>query len=112
EQGFSRDELKEKGRHNRAMEGAYEARTAAVGAGGGMKQADYDRAFKAFREDRALMNLDDEATAKDLADIMARLYQQTGGGREGASDNAILKAVMAAHADGSLDELREQYGLQ
>ena len=112
EQGFSRDELKEKGRHNRAMEGAYEARTAAVGAGGGMKQADYDRAFKAFREDRALMNLDDEGTAKDLADIMARLYQQTGGGREGASDNAILKAVMAAHADGSLDELREQYGLQ
>ena len=114
EQGFERDKLKETGRHNRAMEGAYEARTAAVGAGGGMKQSDYDRAFKEFIEDRSLQNLAEPEMAKDLADMMARLYQKTGGGRSGDAYPSIIKAVMAAYDAGpeALDEMREEYGLQ
>lgn len=115
EMGFKKDQLKETGRHNRATERIDAYKAAATAAGGGMKQADLDRAFKVFREDVALKKLEGEEgaeVANDLADIMSRLYQKTGGGRAGDSDNAILKAVIAAYTDGSLDQLREKYGLQ
>ncbi len=112
EQGFKRDELKEKGRHNRATEGAYSARTAAIGAGGGMKQADYDRAFGEFMDDTELLKLEDPPLARYLARVMTELYQKTGGGREGEGSPSVIDAVMAAHDDGSLEALREQYGLK
>ncbi|MCB7129709.1 MAG: hypothetical protein J3T61_09260, partial [Candidatus Brocadiales bacterium] len=114
EQGFKQDQLKETGRHNRATEEAATARTEAISAGGGMKQSDYDRAFGEFVEDRSLQNLDDPAVAKDLADMMARMYQKTGGGRSGDAYPSIIKAVMAAYDAGpeALDEMREQYGLR
>ncbi|KKL48549.1 hypothetical protein LCGC14_2324390, partial [marine sediment metagenome] len=111
-QGFKRDELKEKGRHNRAMEGAYEARTAAVGAGGGMKQTDLDRAFGEFIGDQELEKLNDPDTARYLARVMSEVYQKTGGGRGGDAYSSVIEAVMAAYNDGSLESLREQYGLQ
>ncbi len=112
EQGYKRDVLKETGRHNRATEMAATARTEAIAAGGGMKQADWDRSFAAFRDDRALQTLEDPEVANDLADVMTRLYQKVGGGREGAGNPSIIKAVMAAYSDGTLDQLREKYGLQ
>ena len=111
EQGFKQDELKEKGRHNRAMEEGYANRSAAIAAGGsgGMRQTDYDRAFGEFMNSQELRSLEDEPVADDLADVMARLYQKAGPQTPYPS---IIKAVMAAYRDGSLDALREQYGLQ
>ena len=113
EQGYKEDVLKETGRASRARERGFEARTAVMGAGGdGIKQSDLDRAFSEFMGSQELRQLEDPAVAEDLADIMTRLYQRTGGGREGAGSPSIIAAVLAAHRDGSLDELRKQYGLQ
>jgi hypothetical protein len=79
-----------------------------TGAGGGMRQSDYDKAYMFFSEQEELKALEDPQLAADLVDIMSRVYQAN----PGTPFTSVRKYVLAAHDNGTLDQELEILGLQ
>ncbi len=113
EQGFKRDELKEKGRHNRAMEGVGMAAVRARGRSGGPKQSDLDRANTEFLKAVEMESFDNEEQADFMMRLMAEIYGNFGGtGQGGLQYPTVIEQVRKAIRTGDFGELDKEYGLQ
>ncbi len=112
EQGFKKDQLKEKGRHNRAMEGIGEARVAAAGRSGKVKQTELDRANAAFAESVEYLKFEDPRMAAFMANTMSKIYANFGGtGEGGLQYNTVIDEVELAIENKDFSDLDDKYGL-
>jgi hypothetical protein len=84
---------------------AAELRATRTGAGGGMKQADYDRAYAQFMKSQELTSLQDPEKAQHLASVMAMTYAKS---PPGTPYPTVLNLVMMAAKQGKLPLLERQ----
>lgn len=74
------------------------------GGTGGMRQADYDRAYAQFAGSQELRALEDEELANRLTDLMARFYLRAG---PNVPYPTVIREVMRANTEGRLDDLEQ-----
>ena len=113
EQGYKKDQLRERGRHNRAMEGIGRDRVAAAGRSGGPKQSDFDRANTDFLKAVEMESFDNEEQADWMMSKMSEIYANFGGtGAGGLQYPTVIEQVRAAIRTGDFSELDRLYGIQ
>jgi len=113
EQGFKRDELKETGRHNRAMEAVGMAGAEARSRSGGPKQSDFDRANTDFLKAVEMESFENQEQADWMMAKMSEIYANFGGtGQGGLQYPTVIKQVRHAINTGDFSELDRLYGIQ